>query len=604
MTDSHDGQSAVHDWLGQFEQALQARDINAVLDLFEPDCFWRDLVAFSWNIVTVEGHDGIRGLLEDTLTATAPHEFRPVDTMAATTTPSGVQQGWFEFSTATGRVVSLVRLRYGKAWTLLTALRELTGFEEPVGTRRPFGADHGALTDRQTWLEKIRHEKESLGFTEQPYALVVGGGQGGIALGARLRQLGVPALIIDRHENPGDQWRSRYKSLCLHDPVWYDHLPYLDFPANWPIYTPKDKIGDWLEMYVKIMELNYWGSTECKSASWNVETGSWDVVVRRHGNDLVLHPKQVILATGLAGKANVPIIPGQETFRGEQQHSSQHTGPDAYANRRVVVVGSNNSAHDIAAALWEVGADVTMLQRSSSLVVRSDTLRDFSQAPLYSEAAIAAGITTEQADLTSASVPYRLMADFQIPLWDKIREHDKDFYEALERAGFLLDFGTDGSGLWLKYLSQGGGYYVDVGASDLVISGEIKLRSSANIERLTETGVLLAGGEELPADLVVYATGYGPMNQWIADIFSPEVSDRVGTVWGIGSERPGDAGPWEGELRNMWKPTAQEGFWIHAGNLHQSRSYSLYLALQIKARYEGLPVHVYGGADVAAHEPA
>ena len=90
--------------------------------------------------------------------------------------------------------------------------------------------------------------------------MVIGGGQGGIALGARLRQLDVPALVIDRHERPGDQWRKRYKSLCLHDPVWYDHLPYLPFPKNWPVFAPKDKIADWLEMYTRVMEVPYWSS--------------------------------------------------------------------------------------------------------------------------------------------------------------------------------------------------------------------------------------------------------------------------------------------------------------------------------------------------------
>ena len=114
------------------------------------------------------------------------------------------------------------------------------------------GAEHGAeQASAQTWKEQRQQEAESLGSTTQPYVLVVGGGQGGIALGARLRQLGVPSLVIDKHPRPGDQWRNRYKSLCLHDPVWYDHLPYLKFPDNWPVFSPKDKIGDWLESYAQ-----------------------------------------------------------------------------------------------------------------------------------------------------------------------------------------------------------------------------------------------------------------------------------------------------------------------------------------------------------------
>ncbi|WP_407811351.1 NAD(P)-binding domain-containing protein, partial [Staphylococcus aureus] len=90
--------------------------------------------------------------------------------------------------------------------------------------------------------------------------------------------------------------------------------------------------------------------------------------------EVVLKPKQLVLATGMSGKANVPKFPGQDIFKGEQQHSSQHPGPDAYAGKKVVVIGSNNSAHDICAALWEAGADVTMLQRSSTHIVKSDSL--------------------------------------------------------------------------------------------------------------------------------------------------------------------------------------------------------------------------------------
>ena len=236
--------------------------------------------------------------------------------------------------------------------------------------------------------------------------VIVGGGQGGIALGARLRQLGVPTIIVERNARPGDSWRKRYKSLCLHDPVWYDHLPYLKFPANWPIFSPKDKIGDWLEMYTRIMELNYWSSTTAKSARYDEDAGEWIVVVERDGADITLRPKQLVLATGMSGKANVPEIPGMDVFKGDQHHSSQHPGPDAYAGKKAVVIGSNNSAHDICAALWEAGADVTMVQRSRTHIVRSDSLMEIGLGALYSENAVASGITTDNADLIVAALPY------------------------------------------------------------------------------------------------------------------------------------------------------------------------------------------------------
>ena len=579
--------------LSDLNAALAAGDVEAAVNLFQDDCYWRDLAAITWNLKTVEGKAQVRDMLTAQLGAMKPQGF--VQAQGEVATQSGeVTEGWIRFETETGRGCGQIRLKNGKIWTLLTALEELKGHEEPRGLRRPMGAEHGHDRNRKTWSEKRAEEAAELGYKTQPYVLVIGGGQGGIALGARLRQMGVSTIIVDKHERPGDQWRKRYKSLCLHDPVWYDHLPYIPFPENWPVFTPKDKIGDWLESYTKIMELNYWSSTTAKKAEWDEAAKDWVVTVDRNGEEVVLRPKQLVLATGMSGKANVPAIPGQDVFKGEQQHSSQHPGPDAYAGKKVVVIGSNNSAHDICAALWEHGADVTMLQRSSTHIVRSDSLMEIGLGSLYSEQAVANGVTTRKADLIFASLPYRIMHEWQIPLYEQMKERDAAFYQALEDRGFMLDWGADGSGLFMKYLRRGSGYYIDVGACDLVIDGSIKLVSGKQIERLSETGVVLDDGTELPADLVVYATGYGSMNGWAADLISQEVADRVGKVWGLGSDTPKDPGPWEGEQRNMWKPTQVPNLWFHGGNLHQSRHYSQYLALQLKARQEGLPTPVYG----------
>jgi putative flavoprotein involved in K+ transport len=307
---------------------------------------------------------------------------------------------------------------------------------------------------------------------------------------------------------------------------------------------------------------------------------------------MTLKPTHLVLATGMSGKPNIPKVPGADIFKGEQQHSSQHPGPDAYKGKKVVVIGSNNSAFDICGSLWENDADVTMVQRSSTHIVRSDSLMDIALGDLYSEKALANGITTEKADLIFASLPYKIMHEFQIPTYKKIAEKDKEFYDKLEAAGFLHDFGEDGSGLFLKYLRRGSGYYIDVGAADLIADQKINL-VRGQIDHLTEDSVVLKDGKKLPADLVVYATGYGSMNGWAADLISQEVADKVGKVWGLGSDTIRDPGPWEGEQRNMWKPTQQENFWFHGGNLHQSRHYSLYLALQLKARYEGIDTPVY-----------
>ena len=578
--------------LSDFGAALEVGDIAGATALFQDDCYWRDLVSFTWNIHTAEGQAGVAEMLGATLAATKPTGWT-VAAGEAVTEEGGVLTAWIEFETAVARGYGLIRLLNGKIWTLLTTMVELKGHEEQAGFARPMGAKHGAGKHRPTWAEEREAEARALGYTKQPYVVIVGGGQGAIALGARLRQLGVPTVIVERNDRPGDSWRKRYKSLCLHDPVWYDHLPYLKFPENWPVFSPKDKIGDWLEMYTKVMELTYWTRSTCKRAAYDEGTGEWTVVVDRDGTEVVLRPKHLVLATGMSAKPNLPSFPGMERFRGDQHHSSQHSGPDAYRGKKAVVIGSNNSAHDICAALWENDVEVTMVQRSSTHIVRSDTLMEVGLAGLYSEAAVRSGMTTEKADLIFASLPYRILPTFQIPLYDRMREIDAEFYAGLEKAGFLLDWGPDGSGLFMKYLRRGSGYYIDVGASQLVIDGQIKL-AHGNVAEVVADGVVLEDGTRLQADLIVYATGYGSMNGWAADLIGQDVADRVGKCWGLGSDTPKDPGPWVGEERNMWKPTQAPALWFHGGNLHQSRHYSQFLSLQLKARMEGIPTPVYG----------
>lgn len=597
-TDPADPSTRVEAWLRDFEDALTARDTERAASLFAPTSFWRDLVSFTWNLTTVEDPAGVRSMLDDVLDRVDPSAFTLTE---PATEADGVVEAWIAFETGVGRGKGHLRLTDEGAWTLLTSLRELKGHEENQGETRPQGVSHELSKGRPSWKEERDAEEADLGHGTQPYALVIGGGQGGIALGARLRQLGVPALVVDRHDRPGDQWRSRYKSLCLHDPVWYDHLPYLPFPKNWPVFAPKDKVGDWLEMYTKVMEVPYWSRSTVRSARFDEAAGTWSVTVERDGESVELRPTQLVFATGMSGKANVPELPGQDVFAGEQQHSSQHPGPEAYSGKKAVVIGSNNSAFDICGALWENDADVTMVQRSSTHIVKSASLMDIGLGDLYSERAVEAGVTTEKADMIFASLPYRIMHEFQIPLYEQMAERDADFYQRLESAGFDHDWGDDGSGLFMKYLRRGSGYYIDVGAAELVADGRVKL-AHGQVDHLTETSVVLADGTELEADLVVYATGYGSMNGWVADVVDQDTADRVGKCWGLGSETTKDPGPWEGEQRNMWKPTQVENLWMHGGNLHQSRHYSLYLALQLKARYEGIPTPVHGLQEV--HHPA
>src|ERR1700676_1921347 len=289
---------------------------------------------------TVDVHIGrLRKLLSSCLARTKPRNWKIAEGETATEA-GGVTEDWISFETEIARGYGLIRLQNGQIWTLLTTMVELKGREEKAGYNRPLGARHGVNPGAKTWKELRDEETEKLGVETQPNVLIIGGGQGGIALGARLRQLGVPTIIIEKNARAGDSWRNRYKSLCLHDPVWYDHLPYIDFPKNWPVFSPKDKIGDWLEMYTKVMELNYWTNTAATHADWDEAKKEWTVVVERDGKPMTLRPKQLVFATGMSAKPNMPQLKGVASFKGEQHYSSRHAGPDRYIGKKVVVIGS------------------------------------------------------------------------------------------------------------------------------------------------------------------------------------------------------------------------------------------------------------------------
>ena len=575
-------------WISKFSTCLKKNDDLGLKELFHEDSFWRDIVSFTWNIKPAEGKDKILEMINKSLLNTNPIKWVTRDDLELKNDVIGCS---FDFQTNTLKGEGFIRLKHGKCWTLFTSALELKGFEEKKNYSRPMGVEHGTNKSRKSWLEIKEEEESTLGLSKQPYCLIIGGGQGGIILAARLRKINVPTIVIDKNKHPGDSWRNRYKSLCLHDVVWQNHLPYLPFPDDWPVFIPKDKMGDWLESYSKIMELNYWVDTECIEAKYNQETQDWNVKVKRGGQTIELVPKQLVFATGMSGVPNIPEVPGAHLFEGDIHHSSKHKDGSIYKGKNCVVLGSNNSAHDISANLWEKGANVTMVQRSPSMVVKSESL--FRNSP-YSESAEQKGISTHKVDMMDASLPWKLNAESSIEEWSAIQKTDSAFYEGLQKSGFLLEFGEDGTGLATKYHRRGSGYYIDVGASELIINGDIKLFSGVTISEIGKNTIILSNGEEIKADLIVYATGYKSMNSWFSELISEDMAKKVGKCWGLGSDTKYDPGPWEGELRNMWKPTQQPNLWFQGGNLQQARYYSIALSLQIKARMEGVPTPIYG----------
>ena len=404
--------------------------------------------------------------------------------------------------------------------------------------------------------------------------LVVGGGQAGLSIAARLAQLEIDTLIVDREPRIGDNWRKRYHALVLHNQVHVNHLPYMPFPPSWPTYIPKDKLAAWFEAYVESLELNYWTATEFEGGSYDEKAKRWSVVLRRaDGTRREMHPCHVVLATGASGIPSVPEIPNLRDFGGRVLHSSEYDDGETWKGRNALVIGSGNSGHDIAQDLHSAGAKVTLVQRSPTMVVNVEPSAQLQYA-LYDE-----GPPLEDCDLITLSVPLSLARKSHIAMTDTARNMDKDLLDALARRGFKLDFGEDRTGWQFKYLTRGGGYYFNVGCSDLIVKGEIGLAQFSDIATFVTAGARMRSGETLPADLIVLATGYKGQEYLVRKLFGNEVAQRVGPIWGFGDGQ---------ELRNMFMRTAQPGLWFIAGSFAQCRIYSKYLGLQIKACEVGL----------------
>jgi hypothetical protein len=570
-------------WLARFERALAEPDDLLLKTLFHPASHWRDALALTWDIRTVNGLDAILGELKAHVGRANPTGFRidPRRTAPRHVTRAGTSaiEAIFRFETAAGRGSGVLRLipdandgETLKAWTLLTALDEIKGFEEQVGSSRPKGESYSRDFRGPNWLDLRKSAAEYV--ERDPVVLVVGGGHAGLSIAARLSQLQLDTLIVDRGERIGDNWRKRYHALTLHNQVQVNHLPYMPFPPNWPSYIPKDKLAGWFETYVESMELNYWTATEFEGGTYDEGSGRWSVLLRRaDGTAREIRPRHVVMATGVSGIPNLPAIPTLRSFAGKILHSSQYDDGEAWQGKKVLVIGTGNSGHDIAQDLHSSGAKVTLVQRNSSLIVNIEPSAQLAYS-LYDE-----GPPLEDCDLITTSIPLALARKSHILLTEQAKNLDRELLDGLERVGFKLDFGEDGTGWQFKYLTRGGGYYFNVGCSDLIVEGRIGLVQFSDIAGFVAEGARMRSGDTLAADLIVLATGYKGQEYLVRKLFGDDVAARVGPIWGFGDEQ---------ELRNMFMRTAQPGLWFIAGSLAQCRIYSKYLGLQIKACEVGL----------------
>jgi putative flavoprotein involved in K+ transport len=566
-------------WLSDFAAALTSADSAAIAALFAEECYWRDILAFTWDLHTTTGAAAIARRLLPMLNTAAPRNLQlakgRTPPRAVTRAGTSCLEVIFTFETAVGPCNGVVRLvtegGRPRAWTLMTALDEIRGHEDPANGKRWQDVDWKRNFGGENWADRRRQAAAFAG--RDPAVLVVGAAQAGLMIAARLSLLGVDTLVIDREQRVGDSWRRRYHALTLHNETRVNHFPYMAFPRSWPVFIPKDMLANWFELYREAMELNVWTGTELVAADYDDAAKRWSVTLRQSdGSDRVMHPRHVVFCNGVSTIPKKPRLPGLEEFKGVVRHSGDYGSGLDWTGKRALVLGTGTSGHDVAQDLAVSGARVAMIQNGPTLVV---SLKE-AQSPyaLYDE-----DIPFEDCDLLAMSFPYPVYQRAHQQITRKNAEADRELLDGLKRRGFKLSFGPDGTGWQIMYQSRGGGYYFDAGCSQMIVDGHIGLIQFNDIERFCAEGARCKDGSVQQADLIVLATGYLGQKEAVHRIAGEKITDRIGAVWGFDEE---------GELAGMWRPTGQPGLWFFGGGLAQCRIFSKVLALQIKARELGI----------------
>lgn len=575
----------VAQWLSDFDRALTSGNKAELTALFEPDSHWRDLVAFTWHFGAFRG---VEQIVQSLLERQADIQASGFKIAADRTPPQRVKrlatdmiESIFEFETKLGRGNGIVRLVEDssapgsgrmRAWILLTTLEELKGFEEKVGKNRPTGDAYSRNFGGENWAEM--RDRQRAFADRDPSVIVIGAGQAGLAIAAHLRQLDVDTLVVEKHDRVGDNWRLRYHSLALHNHIEANHLPFMPFPPTWPIFVPKDMLANWFEIYVEAMEINCWTGCEFISGSYDDKAKCWTARLRlKDGTERVMKPRHLIFANGVSGIPKIPKLPGIEDFAGTTTHTEGFSNGKDWAGKRAFVIGTGSSGHDVAQDLHSWGVHTTMIQNGSTTVA-SITPSARLNFTLYES-----GLPIEDCDLIAIAATYPLVVKAYQLSAAIMKDLDKELVAGLRARGFKIDYGEDETGHQMKYFRRGGGYNLDQGCGQLIVDGKIGLLQYENIERFVKEGALMRDGTIVPADLIVFATGYYGQEELIRRVLGEEIAARTGQIWGYDKD---------GELANIWKRTLQDGLWFTAGGLPHCRWYSRYMALQLKAQDEGL----------------
>lgn len=524
----------------------------------------------------MEGHNRITAYLLNKLPAVHLSEFKLDGQPGFRPEPvldgRGIGAGFtFETPDRLGRgYVHLLEDDSSGTWRALSVfmmLEDIKGHEERGPELGVYGG-HTVSWEEMNAARRARVESD-------PYVVIVGGGQTGLQIAARFKQMDIPTIVVEKNSSVGEQWRQRYPTLSLHTTRNHHTFLYQPYPRNWPLFTPRDKVADWLKQYAESQDLIVWTNSVIEQTpSYNREAKKWNITVKRHGTKIALQPAHIIIAIGTLGTPLIPDIPGRERYKGIVMHASTYMGGEPFAGKRTLVVGAANTSADICQDLCFRGAQsVTMLQRSSTCVVSIGSVKA-AMARGYPD-----GLPLEICDVKYNSMPLGLQRGLARAKEAMLWEREKELHAKLRKGGLKLNMGRDGSGQHFLVYERCGRYWIDVGVADMIESGKVKVKQGVEIQRFTETGVVFSDGSDLVLDLVVFATGYHDPREDLKSIFGADVIDATSPLWGLDEET---------EIRGCYRPSGYPGLWYGAGDFSMSRFLSKQLALLIKAMQIGM----------------
>ena len=420
-----------------------------------------------------------------------------------------------------------------KIWMLRTWLENFQGHGHP-DELQPGPARTDSHVDDRT----INHHQAGKG-SEEHDVVIVGGGQAGLCVAGRLRALGVPYVLFERNAEIGQSWTNRYESLRWHTSKEYGHLPFdrTYLPSDDYLLTTK-MIGSGFRRYTERYDINVRCGVTVEGASFDETNSSWTITTKSKDTESKIVARTLVLATG--GYAGVPVNPdwpGRERYNGTALHGTEFKSAAPWKGKRGVVVGTANTGHDVAEDMVQAGFEsVTMVQRGKTFVFPAEWLHKAEDVFYHKD------LPTSEADRTAFTYPNKIMREFTNRKVHELIDGSPERFDALERAGFKLERKGD---IYNNLYSRFGGHYIDIGTSDRIAKGQIKMKSDSAVKEWTDRGLLFEDGSELEADLVVLCTGFDhDFRKMSASIIGEKAADSMEDFFGIDAE---------GEVRGAYK---------------------------------------------------